>query len=184
MRNTTSASIDYVPASSADYHDAKIYGAKHSPHMVGHAGFVLSMGGDFFMGQHGIGGKINEEKNVYHSSYTAGRAVRCSGTWKVENGVVKEISDSSGHYKPNLNHMINALETLKTYGVDLSKVLIHYYGKNEAGTGGNQVFKNQNANEFLTNRRRGVLSSSRQAYIEGQKVETAARNSTTHSSTR
>lgn len=90
---------------------------------AGHAGYALSLGGDFFSGLH-IGGAPGQGTNFYHSSYMGGDTVRCAGTWKIVNGKLLEITDSSGHYQPTIQHMLGCIETLKGHGVDLSDVKI------------------------------------------------------------
>jgi hypothetical protein len=173
MRNTAAADIEFVPASSDAFMNDKIFAGGYAKHLKGHAGYVLSMGGDFFMGQHQVGGKPGASANTYHSSYTAGQAIRCAGTWKVEGGVVKEISDSSGHYQPTLHHMINAVETLKTYGVDIANLKVHYYGKDAQGQNVNVV--GQAATVFLATQQGKPLAEIRNNNLLGQQVETVAR---------
>lgn len=91
---------------------------------VGHAGYALSLGGDFYSGLHKAAGGNAKGQSFFHSSYMAGDAVRCAGTWKIVNGKLLEITDASGHYAPTALHMLGAIETLKGYGVDLSGVKI------------------------------------------------------------
>jgi hypothetical protein len=102
---------------------------------AGHAGYVLSMGGDFFTQKHGTTTNA-KGTNIYHSTYLSGAAVRCAGTWKIENGVVLEITDASGHYRPTQDHMISALETLKTYGVNMSTLKVFIYPDETKGIDG------------------------------------------------
>jgi hypothetical protein len=90
----------------------------------GHSGYALSIGGDFYSGPHRASGAENKGMSFFHSSYMAGDAVRCAGTWKIRNGKLLEITDSSGHYQPTILHMLGAIETLKGYGVNLSDVKI------------------------------------------------------------
>jgi hypothetical protein len=85
-----------------------------------HAGYVLSMGGDFFCANH----FRNQAKNIYHSSYLAGDTVRCAGTWLVELGQVVCISTASGHYAPTQDHLIRAIETLKANGVNMDRLIV------------------------------------------------------------
>lgn len=169
MRLLNAGSVDLVAASSDIYKNDKIFASGYAKHLKGHAGYVLSMGGDFFMGQHRVGGKLKEQSNLYHSSYRGGEAIRCAGTWKVEEGVVKEISDSSGHYQPNLHHMINALEVLKAYGVNLADLKVHYYKNKEEA----QV--TESSFDFLAKAHRGVLQDHRNRFINEQKVESTSR---------
>ncbi len=61
---------------------------------------------------------------VHHSSFTAGEAVAGAGELKVDKqGVLKEISDRSGHYKPGEEQTKQTLEHLEqAKGVNLNNV--------------------------------------------------------------
>lgn len=89
---------------------------KLAPMMApGYAGFALSMGREFYTAHHK---GAFDEKNFFHSSYLSGGAVLCTGTWLIENGVVKAIKNDSGHYQPTIEHLINAVEALQMRGVN------------------------------------------------------------------
>lgn len=124
----------------------------------GHSGYVMSIGGDFFMQKHSTSANA-QASNIYHSSYLAGNPVRCAGTWKVVNGVVEEISDASGHYRPTQDHMIGAVETLKAYGVNLATLKVFIYPDTRVGIG---------ATKFLAEAPRTSLLQRRQAFITQQ----------------
>jgi hypothetical protein len=168
MRELNTGRIEWVAASSDAYKNDRIFAGGGAKHQIGHAGYVLSLGGDFFMGNHRVGGKQGEQANVYHSSYRSGEAIRCAGTWKVDNGFVKEISTSSGHYQPDVRHLLIAVETLKAYGVNLDKLVVHYYLKG-------QQFYGEPALTFMQKHRTGTLAGNREGYIKGQNVEQPAR---------
>jgi hypothetical protein len=51
-----------------------------------------------------------------HSSFLAGAPVRTGGELKVVNGVVKTISNASGHYQPSLSSLRRAVDWLKESG--------------------------------------------------------------------
>lgn len=89
------------------------------------AGFALSMGRDFYMAKH-RGGFYSS--NFFHSSYLAGNAVMCTGSMLIENGVVKGISNDSGHYQPRIEHLLNVVEALRMYGVNLSAITVKAMG--------------------------------------------------------
>jgi hypothetical protein len=88
----------------------------------GYAGFALSMGRELFMSFHRGG---FDKNNFFHSSYLSGDTVLCTGTIKIEYGVVKGIMNDSGHYKPSAEHMVNVLQTLRMHGVDVRRVAVH-----------------------------------------------------------
>ena len=54
-----------------------------------------------------------------HSSLVAGDSVVCAGEILVVNGVIKRISNSSGHYRPPDKALQNALDELVKQGVKL-----------------------------------------------------------------
>ena len=51
----------------------------------------------------------------HHSSFLAGSNVDCAGKMKVENGVIIEMSNESGHYHPKLECVIRMLTTHKYF---------------------------------------------------------------------
>jgi len=54
---------------------------------------------------------------VYHSSYLGGEAVLCAGEKsRIENGVVREINNDSGHYRPSAGKSKMAVELLVMAG--------------------------------------------------------------------
>lgn len=87
----------------------------------GYAGFGLSMSRDFYCAQHRGG---FDEKNFVHSSYLAGGAVLCTGTWLIQGGLVKAIKNDSGHYQPTIEHLANVIETLMMHGIQPATVKV------------------------------------------------------------
>ncbi len=81
----------------------------------GYAGFALSMGRRFYMAEH----RGSFCRNFFHSSYMAGDAVLCAGTILIRQGKVLAIKNDSGHYRPTVQHLLNAVQTLEMYGVDI-----------------------------------------------------------------
>jgi hypothetical protein len=59
-----------------------------------------------------------------HSSFCAGREVMTAGTVVFLDGTLKYISNASGHYKPDANHLRNYLVLLGQEGVDLGGVAV------------------------------------------------------------
>jgi hypothetical protein len=53
----------------------------------------------------------------YHSTIPEKTAVQCAGSLLIEEGVVIEICNGSGHYMPGDLYFVNVLEQLKTLGV-------------------------------------------------------------------
>jgi hypothetical protein len=130
--NVKAGSTSLVPLDTATVGKAKEEGGQDTPEeqgwLPGHSGYVLSMGGDFFSAKHELNTK---GENFYHSSYMAGSAVKCAGTWLVKLGRVVEITDASGHYKPTQDHLIRAVETLKANGVNMDALRVFAFGQRE-----------------------------------------------------
>lgn len=85
---------------------------------VGWAVFVQSpKTKTFYTGSHAKG-------QFHHSSFLAGEPVMSAGEWKVTDGQLKLITSKSGHYKPDIEDMIAALESLRAVQVDLSAAQI------------------------------------------------------------
>lgn len=57
----------------------------------------------------------------HHSSLSRGEDVIFAGTAAFSNGVLRELSNSSGHYKPSAEHTRTVLLELKKRGIDLSQ---------------------------------------------------------------
>ncbi len=58
----------------------------------------------------------------HHSSFLAGGDVAGAGELKVVGGVLKAITNKSGHYKPDIYGLHQVLEALQNRGVDMSSV--------------------------------------------------------------
>ncbi|BBO73299.1 hypothetical protein DSCW_07160 [Desulfosarcina widdelii] len=84
--------------------------------LSGHCGFVMTHGRKFFMetGQHKAQNKGTGEAGFFHSAYTAGEGVLCSGSIVFRNGKPLLLTNLSGHYQPpprKLEHVIRLFET-------------------------------------------------------------------------
>jgi len=93
------------------------------PGHPGHQGFVLSMSRDLYMMQHITPMGNTRGEGQYHSSYFGGETILCAGTIKVSKGKVVAISTGSGHYRPGITHLYNAVATLVMLGVDVKDVV-------------------------------------------------------------
>ena len=85
---------------------------------VGWCIFVVSPGGEFYVATH----RLSE---FHHSSILAGSAAAAAGEMQVENGMLRTISNKSGHYQPGPRALAWALEKLQAMGVDLSSTAIN-----------------------------------------------------------
>lgn len=70
-----------------------------------------------------VSGKQSEQ-SLKHSSFLKGEMTLAAGHLRVEKGVLKWVSASSGHYKPTVKQMINFLERMRSYAVNLKGVLV------------------------------------------------------------
>lgn len=72
----------------------------------GKAIFVMSQSGNIHVDSHVVGHR-------HHSSLLAGRPVACAGELEVEKGTIKWLSNKSGHYVPNVDHLLQILHVLQ-----------------------------------------------------------------------
>lgn len=61
---------------------------------------------------------------AYHSSITGGRPVDAAGEIEIRDGRVLAISNLSGHYRPDPEHLLNTLSWLAGRGIDVSGVKV------------------------------------------------------------
>ncbi len=94
----------------------------------GYAGFCCSMSRDLYMAHHKGG---FDRDNFFHSSYLGGDTVMCTGSMKIINGEITGIKNDSGHYRPTLDHIVNVLETLQMFGVDLKVIKVSWFDKSK-----------------------------------------------------
>ncbi len=112
-------------------------------------GFALSMSNELYAGV--IGGFAVK----FHSFFMAGMPVQCAGHMWFHNGRVTRVRNSSGHYKPVDAALVKVLNHLRTYGMDLSQIVVEpvqfvQVGTNVLGQSQNDirgdVFVRQNGN--------------------------------------
>jgi hypothetical protein len=63
----------------------------------------------------------------HHSSLSAGKDVIFAGTAAFHQGFLRELSDRSGHYKPNSQQALSALRDLTSRGLDISQLRLTGY---------------------------------------------------------
>ena len=68
--------------------------------------------------------------SVYHSAYSAGNEILCSGTLGIKQGVLTYIDNLSGHYKPGFEQLSLCIQSLRTSGVDIKNLTICAFAKN------------------------------------------------------
>lgn len=88
---------------------------------LGHAIFVMSPDGQFYVGSH----RVNA---FHHSSFLAGEDVASAGEIQAKNGRIVQITNKSGHYKPQVIHLVQALQQLRdVMGQDLTGVKVRVF---------------------------------------------------------
>ena len=115
-----------------------------NPIHEGFSGYVVGMSGDFYSSPHMVG-TAQKGNGFFHSSYLGGHEVMCAGEIKIVRGVIEEINNDSGHYRPDVRNVVMAVEMLAMYGVDLRRLMVSGHGiarangadflKARAGTG-------------------------------------------------
>jgi hypothetical protein len=90
--------------------------AASSPQAIesGFAGFALSMGPETGTAKHH---RCAHARDSFDSSYAANDTVLCTGTLSIRRGRVEAIGSGGGNYQPALEHLVNVIQTLLTYGV-------------------------------------------------------------------
>lgn len=82
----------------------------------GKAIFVMDEAGNIFASmEHSVA-------KFHHSSFLGGKPVAAAGEIQVENGVVKAVTDQSGHYQPGFEYTMQFLNQLGSQGVNTSGV--------------------------------------------------------------
>ncbi|MGL4553930.1 MAG: hypothetical protein ACRC33_22450 [Gemmataceae bacterium] len=87
---------------------------------TGEAIFVMDRYGRIYTSSYSRG-------EFHHSSFLAGKWSLAAGTMKVTRGQVETIAPDSGHYQPGPQQMLNLVERLKTYGVDLRRLTVNLF---------------------------------------------------------
>ncbi|XP_022883550.1 IQ domain-containing protein IQM3-like [Olea europaea var. sylvestris] len=119
--------VKYLGPKEREYYEYVIVDGKILHNMTGtplHHGsphlkyiFVVSTAKKLYAGE--------KEKGIFHhSSFLAGGATLTAGRLFVEDGLLKRISPSSGHYKPTEDSFERFLSILKENGVNLDEVEI------------------------------------------------------------
>ncbi|HEX4109354.1 MAG TPA: hypothetical protein VHX88_14555 [Solirubrobacteraceae bacterium] len=81
----------------------------------GWAIYVLDAAGNMYVGAHRVG-------LFHHTSFTGGKDVAAAGEIKVENGVMRGITNKSGHYRPKEKQISRTLRQLEKAGVKTSRI--------------------------------------------------------------
>lgn len=80
--------------------------------------FVL-MEGSFFTAQ-------EIKHSLHHVSLSAGKPVESAGVFNIKNGHLATIAFSSGHYRPEFPHAVQAINKLLSLNLDLSGIVVSF----------------------------------------------------------
>ncbi|WP_415062493.1 hypothetical protein [Bdellovibrio sp.] len=62
---------------------------------------------------------FEERGRYHHSSLSAGQDILFAGTAAFSQGILRELSDQSGHYRPSPQQTLLAIKELQKMGVDM-----------------------------------------------------------------
>lgn len=101
-------------------------------------------------------GGIEQGVGIYenafnHSSFNAGADVICAGMIKIANGVLIEINNSSGHYKPSRDALHRCVTTLRQDAIRLTETRVTVLEYKVIGGTPRQIWTTYDASEFLRN---------------------------------
>lgn len=69
---------------------------------------------------------MDDVRFLHHSSFLAGGDVMSAGTMNIDSGRLHEITNSSGHYTPDKQTLVPALQTLRDGGVNVDLTDVGY----------------------------------------------------------
>lgn len=67
-------------------------------------------------------------ENTHHTSMLRGEDVAGAGTVSLKDGKIEQISNFSGHYKPQFEHLLQVVEHLISTGTLLDKTMVDFEG--------------------------------------------------------
>lgn len=88
--------------------------------------FAMDLYGNLFVKRSNEEGRpVGDIRSQYnHSSLNAGNDVICAGEMVVENGVLRRISNGSGHYRPSTANLVECLDELARNGLNLAATMV------------------------------------------------------------
>jgi|GEM_PF-3703840 len=100
--------------------------------------FVMNKGGEFRQADPWANKKIQQDSSgltnaalTQHTSFEAGADVAGAGEMRVENGELQQVSDQSGHYRPDGTMFRQTLDQLEGKGVNMDKTAVKFSGKKD-----------------------------------------------------
>lgn len=119
----------------------------------GEAIFVMDRDGKVYTGSYA-------KSEFHHSSFLAGGWSMSAGVMKITRGQIESVCPDSGHYQPGKQQMLNLVERLKTYNVNLQKLTVKLFSYETDGPykgqpkmkAGNYVWDSSRGDVFLSRR--------------------------------
>lgn len=71
------------------------------------------------------------QERFHHSSFLAGEEVAGAGEMQVRDGQVELVSDTSGHYRPGSQQMMQTVQQLEKNNVPVEKLGVEFVGKSQ-----------------------------------------------------
>jgi len=94
--------------------DTRSAAATNRNRIAGRAIYVMDHYGNFYATNN------HKEGKFHHSSFLGGASVACAGEIEVHDGIVKVITNKSGHYLPERSHLAQAVTSLQLHGVKVT----------------------------------------------------------------
>jgi len=98
------------------------YRREHSGY-VGASGYVLTPGHRMYMSSEHKGSSTSTQ-GFFHSAYTKGGGVSCSGSVRIEKGIPTLLTNFSGHYRPNPFKLTNVLRLFEINSVPVNRMAV------------------------------------------------------------
>jgi len=95
----------------------------------GVSGFCMTLNRSLYAFRHSL--KDQPGGAFYHSSYTGGSDVICTGCLTVVNGVLTYLNNFSGHYRPTPTQLQLVVDHLRAFGVPLANVKVQLLDPND-----------------------------------------------------
>ena len=119
--------------------NAILMGGK-SVNYTGEMIFAANHAGDMYTGTKSL-------EEFHHDSFFDGAGVMTAGSLKVENGVLKEVNNHSGHYTPGITELVASVKLLIAMGADPDSLKVNFDGGHKKGAPPD--FQGGSATEFL-----------------------------------
>ncbi len=108
------------------------YDSKKGEKPRGVSGFCMTLNRNLYAFRHSL--KAQPKGAFYHSSYTGGSDVICTGCLTAVNGVLTYLNNFSGHYRPTPTQLQLVVDHLRAFGVSLAKVKVQLLNPSDIAT--------------------------------------------------